>query len=285
MSGLTPTRNPGPPSAAPTTTPTTTPTTAAAGSAGYRLSTRGVLRSEWHKLWTLRSTWISLGTAVALVLTVGVTMGVTYDGDDSDIDTVVFTLFGTQLSQVCLAVLGILVTAGEYSTGMIRASLTAVPTRLSVLWSKAGLFTAVAFAVSLVTNVVTFLAAQIWLSGSDKQLSLTDEGVFAALTTSAASLTLLSLIALGLGALLRSVPGAIGAFVGGVIILPEIVAMLPLDAIDTAVRYFPAQAGSALGSVARVENTIAPGTALLTLVLWSAAIIAAASVLLKRRDV
>ncbi|QUI32564.1 ABC transporter permease [Streptomyces alfalfae] len=277
MSSPTPTRNPAPPSAA--------PTTATTASAGYRLSTRGVLRSEWHKLWTLRSTWIALTAGVALVLAVGITMGATYDGDDAEIDTIVFTLFGTQLSQICLAVLGILVTAGEYSTGMIRASLTAVPTRLSVLWSKAGIFTAVAFAVSLVTNLVTFLAAQIWLAGSDKELTLTDDGVLAALTTSAASLTLLSLIALGLGALLRSVPGAIGAFVGGVIILPEIAAMLPLDAIDTAVRYFPAQAASSLGSVARVENTIAPGTALLTLALWATVIIAASSVLLKRRDV
>uniref|UniRef100_UPI0034DE081B ABC transporter permease n=1 Tax=Streptomyces flavofungini TaxID=68200 RepID=UPI0034DE081B len=197
----------------------------------------------------------------------------------------VFTLFGTQLSQVCLIVLGILVTAGEYSNGMVRATLTAVPARLPVLWSKAAIYTAVAFTVSLMTNVVTFLAAQIWLSGSDKQLSLTDDGVFAALTTSAVSLTLLGLIALGLGALLRSVPGAIGACVGAVLVLPEVLAMLPFTAVDTAVSYFPAQAASALGSVHRVENAIAPGPALLTLALWSAAVIACASVLLKRRDV
>jgi hypothetical protein len=168
---------------------------------------------------------------------------------------------------------------------MIRASLTAVPTRLPVLWSKAGIFTAIAFTVSLVTNLVTFLTAQIWLSGSDKELSLTDDGVLGALTTSAASLTLLSLIALGLGALLRSVPGAIGAFVGAVLILPEVLSMLPFSAVETAIRYFPAQAAASLGSVARVENTIAPGTALLTLALWAAVITAGASVLLRRRDV
>ncbi|MEV0117952.1 ABC transporter permease [Streptomyces sp. NPDC050844] len=257
----------------------------AASPAPYRLTTKGVLRSEWHKLWTLRSTWITLLTATALVLAVGITMGATYDGDDAEIDTVVFTLFGTQLSQICLAVLGILVTAGEYSTGMIRASLTAVPHRLPVLWSKAGIFTAIAFTVCLVTNVVTFLTAQIWLSGSDKELSLTDDGVLGALATSAAAITLLSLIALGLGALLRSVPGAIGAFVGSVLILPEVLAMLPFGAVDTAIRYFPAQAASSLGSVTRVEDTIAPGTALFTLALWAAVIIAAASALLKRRDV
>ncbi|MET9549433.1 ABC transporter permease [Streptomyces sp. NPDC006627] len=251
----------------------------------YRLSTKGILRSEWHKLRTLRSTWITLFTATALVIAVGATMGSTYDGDDSEVDTIVFTLLGTQLSQICLAVLGILVTAGEYSTGMIRASVTAVPRRLPVLWSKAGIFTAVAFAVSWTTNVVTFLTAQIWLSGTDKELSLTDDGVLGALTGSAASLTLLSLIALGLGALLRSVPGAIGAFVGSLLILPEVLGMLPFSAVESAIRHFPVQAASSLGSLTRVEDTISPGTALVTLTLWTAAIIAAASVLLKRRDV
>ncbi|MEU6991754.1 ABC transporter permease [Streptomyces sp. NPDC046465] len=260
-------------------------TLAPAPTPAYRLSTKGILRSEWHKLWTLRSTWITLFTASALVLAVGITMGVTYDGDDSEVDTIVFTLFGTQLSQICLAVLGILVTAGEYSTGMIRASLSAVPARLPVLWSKAGVFTAVAFTVSFVTNLVTFLAAQIWLSDSDKALSLTDSGVLGALASSAVALTLLSLIALGLGALLRSVPGAIGAFVGAVLILPEVLSMLPFGAVDTIIKHFPAQAASSLGSISRVENTVAPGTALASLALWAAAILAAATVLLKRRDV
>ncbi|MEV7190612.1 ABC transporter permease [Streptomyces sp. NPDC093510] len=249
------------------------------------LTAKGIVRSEWHKLWTLRSTWITLLTGCALVLTVGITMGATYDGDDAEIDTIVFTLFGTQLSQICLAVLGILVTAGEYSTGLIRASLAAVPSRLPVLWSKAGIFAAVAFTVCFVTNLVTFLTAQIWLSGTDKELSLTDSGVLGALASSAASLTLLSLIALGLGALLRSVPGAIGAFVGAVLILPEVLSMIPFSAVETTVKYFPAQAAGSLGSIDRVENTIAPGTALLTLALWSAVVIATASVLLKRRDV
>ncbi|MEU1018747.1 ABC transporter permease [Streptomyces sp. NPDC005898] len=267
------------------THPTETTSGTGVPAPAYRLSAKGILRAEWHKLWTLRSTWITLITASALVLSVGIVMGSTYDGDDAEIDTVVFTLFGTQLSQICLAVLGILVTAGEYATGMIRASLTAVPQRLPLLWSKAAVFTVVAFTASWTTNTVTFLTAQTWLSGTDKELALTDDDVLAALTTSAAALTLLGLFALCLGALLRSVPGAVGAFVGSVLILPEVLSMLPFDAVQSAIRYFPAQAASALGSVSRVEHTIAPGTALLTLALWSAVALAASTALLKRRDV
>ncbi|MFH8736878.1 MULTISPECIES: ABC transporter permease [unclassified Streptomyces] len=251
----------------------------------YRVTTPRVLRSEWHKFWTLRSTWITLAVASALVLTVGVTMGSTYDGDDSEIDTVVFVLLGTQLSQICVAVLGILVTASEYSTGMIRASLTAVPRRLPVLWSKAGVFAAVAFALSFVTNVVTFLVAQIWLSDGDKATSLTDAGVLGALAGNAAGITLMSLIALGLGGLLRSVPAAIGAFVGGVMILPEILGMLPYDAVDRAVNYFPTQSAESLGSATRLADAVSPAMGLLSLTLWAAAVLTAAALFLRRRDV
>ncbi|MGA4841017.1 ABC transporter permease [Streptomyces sp. G45] len=277
-----------------TTAPTPTASTAPAEPAepaaprtpaAYRVTPARVLRSEWHKLWTLRTTWITLLTASALVVAVGITMGSTYDGDDSDVDTVVFVLFGTQLSQICLAVLGILVTAGEYATGLVRASLTAVPRRVPVLWSKAAVFGAVAFAFTFVTNVVTFLVAQFWLDGTDKELALTDSGVLGALAGSAAGITLMSLIALGLGALLRSVPGAIGAFVACVLVLPEVLTTLPFDAVETALRYFPAQAASSLGSIARVDDTVAPGVGLLTLAVWAAAVLAAAAALLKRRDV
>ncbi|QGV79808.1 ABC transporter permease [Streptomyces ficellus] len=246
-----------------------------------------VLRSEWHKLWTLRSTWITALTASGLVLGIGLIMGATYTpgGGDADIDTVVLVLYGTMLSQICLAVLGVLVTAGEYATGMIRASLTAVPRRTPVLWAKAAVFAVSVFTLSLVTALVTFLAAQLLLSGTDQTASLTDAGVLRAIAGSSAGLTLVSLIALGLGALLRSVPGGLGAFVGGVMIVPEIVSMLPYDAVDTAVRYFPTQAFGALGSATPLPGAASPGAALLALVLWAAASLGSAALLLKRRDV
>ncbi|MFE6899804.1 ABC transporter permease [Streptomyces sp. NPDC057717] len=251
----------------------------------YRVTTPRVLRSEWHKFWTLRSTWITLAAASAIVLAVGITMGSTYDGDDSGIDTVVFVLLGTQLSQLCVAVLGILVTASEYSTGMIRASLTAVPRRVPVLWSKAGVFAAVAFGLGFLTNVITFLVAQIWLSDGDKATSLTDPGVLGALAGNAVAITLISLIALGLGAMLRSVPAAIGAFVGAVLILPEILGMLPYDAVDSAVNHFPTQSAESLGSATHLAGAASPAMGLLSLALWAAAVLTAAALLLRRRDV
>ncbi|WP_234286143.1 ABC transporter permease, partial [Streptomyces venezuelae] len=179
----------------------------------------------------VRSTWTTVLSAVALVLGVGLLMGATYTsgGGDSDVDTVILTLYGTQLGAIALAVLGILVTAGEYATGLIRSTLTAVPGRLPVLWAKAAVYTGAVLALSFLTDLLTFLAAQVFLSDTDQAASLTDDGVLAAIAGNAAGITLLGLIALGLGAALRSVPGAIGAFVGGVMILPEVLGMLPYE--------------------------------------------------------
>ncbi|MFC9794541.1 ABC transporter permease [Streptomyces sp. NPDC127584] len=252
-----------------------------------RLTHARVLRSEWHKLRTVRSTWTTALTATALVLGVGILMGTTYtsDGGDSDVDTVVLTLYGSQLGAIALAVLGILVTAGEYATGMIRATLTAVPRRLPVLGAKAAVYTGAVLALTSVTNLLTFLIAQVFLSDTDQAASLTDDGVLAALAGNAAGTTLLGVVALGLGAALGSVPGAIGAFVGGVMILPEILGMLPYEAMETAVRYFPTQAAGALGSATPLPGAATPGAALLALLLWAAAALALPALLLKRRDV
>lgn len=246
-----------------------------------------VLRSEWHKLRTLRSTWITLLLVVALTLGIGLTMGATYEsgGGDSDIDTVVMILISVQFTQIVLAVLGVLVTAGEYTTGMIRATMAAVPRRLPVLCSKAAVFGAVAFAVTAVTALITFVAAQSLLAGTDQAASLTDPGIARALAGSAAGLTLLGLTALGLGALLRSVPGAIGAFLGGVMILPEILSLLPYEAVRDAMAYAPARALEVLTSARPVPDGASPAGALLALALCAAVTLAAAGVELKRRDV
>lgn len=252
----------------------------------YRVTTKRVLRSEWHKLWTLRSTWVALALAAVLTIGLGITMGATYEsGGDSDADTVLMTLIGSQFTQIIIGVLGILVIAGEYSTGMIRSSMTAVPRRLPVLWSKAAVLAVVAFAVVLATNFITFPLAQTLLADTDQAASLGDPGIARALVGNAAGLALLGTMALALGAMVRSVPGSIGALIGGVMILPQILTTLPYDVVDDAVRYFPANALDSLTYAHPTADMASPGAALLALALWTAAALAAAALLLRRRDV
>ncbi|MFI6645892.1 ABC transporter permease [Streptomyces sp. NPDC050504] len=272
---------------APTSPASPTSPSAPAAAPPYRLTPRRVLRSEWHKLWTLRSTWITLLSSSLMILGIGLTMGITYEagGDDADMDVVVIVLIGMQLSQIAVAVLGILCTAGEYANGMVRASMTAVPRRLPVLWAKAAAYTAATFLTTLGTVFATFLGAQVFLGDTEQAASLGDPGILRALVGSAAAMALLGLTALALGALLRSVPGAIGAFIGGVLLLPEVVSALPFDAVSDALRYFPTKVLQPIGSAQPVEDAVSPGVGLLALTLWALALLGLASLRLKRRDV
>ncbi|CAM5700010.1 ABC transporter permease [Streptomyces coeruleorubidus] len=252
----------------------------------YRVTPARVLRSEWHKLWTLRSTWITLIATSALTAAMGAGLGAAYDGTgEGGMDTVVFVLLGTQFAQINLGVLGILATAGEYSTGQIRATMTAVPRRLPVLWSKAAVLAAIAFPLTLLTNLVTFPLAQSFLVGTDQSASLGDPGVLRALAGNAAGLTLLAVLALGIGALVRSVPMAIGAFIGLIMIVPEVLAMLPYEIVDDAVRYFPGKALETLTTAQPLPGTASPGAALLAMILWTTATLTLAAAVLRRRDV
>ncbi|GAA4317207.1 ABC transporter permease [Streptomyces venetus] len=252
----------------------------------HRVTPARVLRSEWHKLWTLRSTWVTLIVTSVLTAAMGAGLAAAYDGTgEGGMDAVLFALLGTQFAQINLGVLGVLAMAGEYSTGQIRATMTAVPRRLPVLWSKAAVLATIALPLTLATNLLTFPLAQSFLTGTDLSASLGDPGVLRALAGNAAGLTLLAVLALGIGALVRSVPAAIGVFIGLLMILPEVLAMLPYGFVDDAVRYFPGKALEALTTAQPTPGTAAPGTALLAMFLWTAATLALAATVLRRRDV
>jgi hypothetical protein len=251
----------------------------------YRVTPARVLRSEWHKLWTLRSTWINLVATTLLTVAMGVGISAAYDGGEEGLDTVVLVLLGMQFAMINLGVLGILATAGEYSTGQIRATMTAVPRRLPVLWSKAAVLAAVVFPLTLVTNLLTFPLAQSFLSDTDKAASLGDDGVLRALVGNAAGLALLTVLALGIGALARSVPIASGAFIGLVMIVTEVLLMLPYEIVDDAVRYFPGPALQTLTTAEPHPGSLPWYAALPAMTLWAAGALALAAVTLRRRDV
>ncbi|MBB5939112.1 ABC transporter permease [Streptomyces zagrosensis] len=274
---------------APPRTPgaTSTPAGAEQRNDGYGVTWPRVLHSEWAKLWSLRSTWISLIATCVVTVVLGMAVAGTYESGsaDSDVGPVELTLLGTQFGQIMIAVLGVLVTAGEYATGMIRATFAAVPRRLPVLWAKATVFGAVAFAVMLVTVFLTFPLAQGFLSGTDMEAGLGDPGVVRALCGAAAGIALSGVLCLGFGALLRGVPAAIGAYIGAVLVLPEVAGLLPYGAVDDITAYLPSKATYALMATHHGPDLLAPGPALLAMGCWVAVTLAAAALLIKRRDV
>jgi len=110
-------------------------------------------------------------------------------------------------------VLGVLVITGEYSTGMIRASFTAVPKRLPVLWAKAAVFAVVTFVLMLPSVLIGFFASQAILARHHiLQISFGDPGIGRAVVGGAVYLVLVGVLALSIGAILRNTAGSISAF-------------------------------------------------------------------------
>ena len=227
-----------------------------------KVTQRRVIRSEWIKFWSLRSTTITLVAAVVVFIGIGllaafVSTGGGLDGPDGQNNPVDISLAGVNFGQLVLGTLGVLFMATEYSTGMIRSSLAAVPARLPVLWGKAVVFAAVAFGLTLVSAFVAFLGGQAIIG--DGGASLGDPGVARAIIGSAVYLTGAGLLGLALGALMRSTAAAISTFFGVMFLLEGIsVLLLPDSWQNTVGPYLPSAAGGAFGAVSREPDSLSP---------------------------
>jgi ABC-type transport system involved in multi-copper enzyme maturation permease subunit len=255
---------------------------------------RHVLRSEWAKLWSLRSTWITLGLGLLFLIGFGViaaarykssvTSGRQLDPDFADATALSLSLFGVTLSQLALGVLGVLVTAGEYSTGMIRSTLAAVPRRLPVLWSKATVYGAVALAVGVVGAFVAFLIDGGILSGTPAALAFSHGGVVRSLLGAGLYLGLVGVIGAALGSLLRSVAGGISVLVASLMVVPGLVSLLPTSWHNAVQPYLPSNAGESMFSLHQAPHSLSPWAGLLVFLGWTALALVAAAWRLVHRD-
>ncbi|MEV7976310.1 ABC transporter permease [Streptomyces sp. NPDC086519] len=260
----------------------------------YRVTGRRVLASEWAKLWSLRSTWITLGLGLLFLVAFGLIAANHYQSgigsgrqerDFATATAVSLSLFGTNFAQLALGVLGVLVTAGEYSTGMIRSTLTAVPRRLPVLWSKAAVFGLVALAVGTLGVFVAFLAGSQIVSGTPAAMGLSHAGVVRSLLGAGLYLGLVGVIGTALGALLRSVAGGISVLVAALMLVPGLISLLPSSWQDNISPYLPSNAGESMFALTHDSTTLAPGAGLLVFLGWTVLALAGAAYRLVRSDV
>ncbi|WP_405806961.1 ABC transporter permease [Streptomyces sp. NBC_01187] len=211
-----------------------------------------------------------MACCVALTVVLGVISGIVTDGRRSNTsDPVEVSLFGLNFVQLIIPVMGVLLTAGEHSTGVIRATTAAVPRRLPVLWAKTAVFGAVVFVAVLAMAFTVFPLAQVFLSDTPLAASISDPGVVRALFGSAASVALIGVLGLALGALLRSIAAGIGAFVVVLTVLPQLAGALPYDWVKTAVSYTPLPAGQGLMAVVPQPDFPGPLAGLLALCAWA----------------
>src|SRR3954451_2528733 len=252
----------------------------------------GVLRSEWTKLRSVRSTAWSLAAAFVLTIALAdLVAAVVYShwphtqpADRADFHPLDVAQVGVQLAQLAIGVLGVLVITAEYSTGMIRASMTAVPRRLPVLWGKIVVFAAVTFALMTPAILIAFFVSKAILSRRDIDVGFTAPGVPRVVLGAGLYLLVIGLFGLGLGAIVRNTAGGIALFAGLLFVLPPLMNVLPASWNASASPYVPLQAGQALLSLHQ-GNQLAPWTGFGVLCAYSAVAIAIAAVLLRRRDV
>ena len=255
----------------------------------YRLTQARVARSEWIKLRSVRSTWWALGAFAATTIGTGVLICAlaaahAASGKHVGISGATLSLYGTYLAPLTIGVLGALAVTGEYMTGMIRSTLTAVPNRMPVLRAKLGVFAALALIVSEVCVFVTFLVGQAILAHSGVGASLGDPGVFGAVFGTGLYITITGLLGMALGSVIRNTAAVISTMFGVMVVLPVLVGLLPPTWTSHFAPYLPSNAGQAIMNVQPVAGFLAPWTGLAMFAGYTVAVVAAAAILLKRRD-
>lgn len=180
-----------------------------------------VARMEWIKLRSLRSTWWTMGITVAAAVAIGIAVGRGTKNASGDLTN--NALAGMVPGLLLTGVLGVLVMTSEYSSGMFRATLAAVPGRRLLLAAKAAVFGAVTLAAGEVAAFVAFFAGAATLPHGMPVPALSQPGVLRAVLLSGTSLCLIGLLGLGLGAIIRHSPAAIGVLVGGVYVAAQVI--------------------------------------------------------------
>lgn len=269
----------------------TTPATAAPPASGRPIPhITGVLRAEFCKLHTLRSTWWALAAVVVFNAATAALLGIFLPSrlsvhDKATLDSTRIALGGLHLSQVAIGLLGVLVITGEYGSGTIRAALAAVPRRRLMLAAKTLTFAVVAVIVSLAASFAAYLLFQAFLpSGDAMRTSLSDPGVLRAVTGAGLYLAALGLFGLGLGTVIRSSAGAVAALFGILFVPPILISLLPASWQHAAGRYLPMNASEAVYSVQHQQYTLSPWAGLGVFCAYAAAALITGFILISRRD-
>lgn len=274
------------------TTATATTTTTAVRP-GNVTQTR-VLHSEWIKLRSLRSTFWSLFAATVATIGLGLLFSWGFASRLSDhahrmdhaaIRAVTVPLRPYVIAQLAVGVLGVMVITGEYSTGAIRATLSAVPGRLPVLWAKAAVFSVVVLVLMEIVSFVTFWGGQAILSSQHVGATLSAPQALRIVVGVGLYLTVVGLLGTAFGTIIRSTAGAIAALFGVLLVLPVLGEVLNLTSWGKNITpYLPSNAGGDLLTNTPDPGSLGPWTGFGFFVLYTAIAMAAGAYLLKRRD-
>lgn len=248
---------------------------------------RGVIASEWLKFRSLRSSPLVLAAAMAAMVVFGAIIAHnTRNPVGQDPEDVVASgpLQGYYLGQLLMGALGVLVVSGEYSSGMIRATLAAVPRRVPVLVGKSLVFTIVVGVAMTLSSVAAFLVAQAELSGYRATFSLADGSTLRVVLGTGVYLTLVGLLGSALAWIIRSTPGALVATYGVILVAPILFELVFPSWGDYIAAYLPTGAGQSFSTTLAQPHSLPPWAGLGLMIGWVAVALVTAGVLLRRKD-
>jgi ABC-type transport system involved in multi-copper enzyme maturation permease subunit len=256
----------------------------------------GLLRAEWTKIRSVRSTIWSLAAfmvvAIGFSALVALVVSNTWNSPGNrgghvqlhtDPTSVLYGA-GFGFGQLALCVLGVIVITSEYSTGAIRSSLLAVPRRLPMLAAKVVVFAVLELVVSAITVFAVFFLSTSILH-SHIVITLGQPGVLRATIGGILYLIVLGLFAMAIGGLIRHTAGAIATVIGLVIVVPPLISLIPGTVANHIHGYFPTVAGQLVGqTIQESGDVLSPWQGFGVFCLWTAVLFAACCVLLVRRD-
>lgn len=254
------------------------------------------LRAEWTKLRSQRSFLIQIGLALLLAVAMSalicLAIGSTWDelspAEQADLDPALIGISGTTFSSIVLGVLGVTCVSSEYTSGMIRLTMTVTPSRLRVLAAKAVIVAAVSWSVGLVVMVLSFFAGQLVLGSYEgvPTASLSENSAQRAIIAGWLTTPLFPLIGAAVGAILRSTASAITATLALVFVPSFFGGLLPRTIQENVLAYLPGNASDTLlQSRSDYATYLEPPVAVAVIIAWLVAFFVAAGVLLQRRDV
>ncbi|MFJ3495246.1 ABC transporter permease [Streptomyces sp. NPDC086091] len=250
-----------------------------------------VLRSEWTKIRSVASTVWTLSLAVIVTIGLGMLISALSKNEFDDLsrddklsfDPTFISFAGMTLGQLAMIVFGVLVVSNEYSTGMIRTSLAAVPQRGTFLAGKIAVAAGLALVVAMATSFAAFFLGQAMLG--DLRASLGDTGVLRAVLGGGLYMTLIAMFSMGVAAMLRSPMLSLGILMPFFFLISNILGNV--SATKKIGQYLPDQAGSKIMQVVTPiddDTPYGPWGGLGIMALWVLAALVGGLVLLKRRD-
>jgi ABC-2 type transport system permease protein len=271
---------------------TGSPGAAPAATGTGKVTLARVIRSEWTKLWSLRSTRWSL--AVAFITQAGLGPLIAFVEmnrwnqlslqDRLFIDPIDKALGGHYFAQLAVGVLGVLVISGEYGTGQIRSTMLAVPKRLPVLWAKILVFSSVTFVLVLIGAFISFFAANAIFVQHHVNVALSAPHALRAVFGAALYVTLTGILCTALGTIVRATAGGISSFVVILFVLPPVLLLLPSSLHDSINPYLPSVAGGAVATAVADSHTFSPWGGFGLYCGYVALAVAIAAILLRTRD-